>query len=117
MKRFVLLSAMLMFVVSISAQSDYYRKKAEDYQREAEYYQKKAAGHYREAEYYLKQAKNYQREVEYYTRQGDYDKARTYSGYVEREMDKYSTEMRLASQAEEKVTMYLDWAADALRNM
>ena len=90
MKRFFLLSAMLMCMVTfMPAQSDANRKKAAEYQREAEYYQKQAASHYREAEYYLQKAKNYQKEEEYYIRHSDYDKARTYSEYAKKEMDKY----------------------------
>ena len=46
---FVLLSVW----ISVLAQDDYYRKKSENYTREAEYYQKKAEGYRREAEYYL----------------------------------------------------------------
>ena len=46
-----------------TAQSNYYVKKAQSYQREAEYYQKKAEGYRREAAYYLKKAQGYQRDV------------------------------------------------------
>ena len=44
----VLLLALFAFaVLPAAAQSDYYRKKAEEYTREAEYYQKKADGYRR----------------------------------------------------------------------
>ena len=69
-------------VISVSAQNDYYIKKAQGYQREAEYYQKKAEGYRREAAYYLKKAEGYQREVAYYTKRGDLDRAKTYSRYA-----------------------------------
>lgn len=57
----------LAFMVSATAQDDYYRRKADGYTREAEYYQSKADGYRREAEYRLKRAEDYQREVAYYT--------------------------------------------------
>ena len=47
--------SLLLFVPSLSA-DDYYRKKAESYQREAEYYQKRADNYRREAQYYLDRA-------------------------------------------------------------
>lgn len=56
-----------------AAQSNYYVKKAQSYQREAEYYQKKAEGYRREAAYYLKKAQGYQRDVAYYTKRSDID--------------------------------------------
>ena len=64
MKRLLFIFTMIAIsVLSVSAQSDYYIKKAQSYQREAEYYQKKADGYRREAAYYLKKAEGYQREV------------------------------------------------------
>ena len=45
---------LLLFTTYVAgAQDDYYRKKAENYTREAEYWQKKADGYRREAEYRL----------------------------------------------------------------
>lgn len=61
-------------LVAISfAQSDYYLKKAQNYQREAEYYQKKADGYRQNATYYFKKAEGYQRDAAYYTKRGDLD--------------------------------------------
>ena len=34
---------------------------------------------------------------------------------AENEMDKYETQLRYATQADDKAAMYLRWAADALR--
>ncbi len=69
MKRIILLITLFLGLVTITfAQSDYYIKKAQSYQREAEYYQKKAEGYRREATYYLKKAEGYQREAAYYTK-------------------------------------------------
>lgn len=60
MKRLlILLLALSALPLVMSAQDDFYLRKAQGYQREAEYYQKKAEGHRREAEYYLKKAENY----------------------------------------------------------
>ncbi len=64
MRRMLLLITMLLGLVTTAfAQSDYYIKKAQSYQREAEYYQKRAEGYRREAAYYLKKAEGYQREA------------------------------------------------------
>lgn len=105
---------LLVFTSVVSAQDDYYLKKAMGYQREAEYYQKKAEGYRREAEYYLKKAEGYQKEAAYYTKKGKIDNARTYTRYADTAMDKYKTQMRYAAQADEKSAQYLRWAADAL---
>ncbi len=52
MRRILLLVTVLLGLITSSfAQSDYYIKKAQSYQREAEYYQKKAEGYRREASY------------------------------------------------------------------
>ena len=92
MKRLFLLLLCMVAVVDITtAQSDYYIKKAQSYQREAEYYQKKADGCRREAAYYLKKAEGYKREAAYYLKRGDLDRAKTYSRYAENEVDKYAT--------------------------
>lgn len=74
MKRlFLLLLCMVVTVGIATAQSDYYTKKSQNYQREAEYYRKKADGYRREAAYYLKKAQGYQRDVAYYTKRSDID--------------------------------------------
>ena len=65
---------LLCMVATAHAQSDYYIRKAQGYQREAEYYQRQAEGHRREAAYHLKKAESYQREVEYYIRKENTDK-------------------------------------------
>ena len=89
MKRLFLLLLCMVAVVDITtAQSDYYIKKAQSYQREAEYYQKKADGYRDNAEYYLKRAEKYQRDAAYYTKRGDLDRTKTYSLYADNEMDK-----------------------------
>ena len=49
MKRLFLVVILQISLSSAFAQSDYYIKKAQGYQREAEYYQKKADGYRREA--------------------------------------------------------------------
>lgn len=95
MKRLLFIFTMIAIsVLTVSAQSDYYIKKAQSYQREAEYYQKKADGYRREAAYYLKKAEGYQHDAAYYTKRGDLDRAKTYSRYAENEMDKYETQHR-----------------------
>ena len=66
-------------------------------------------------DYYIKKAQSYQRDAAYYTMRGDLDRAKTYSRYAENEMDKYETQLRYAGQADDKAAMYLRWAADALR--
>lgn len=69
MRRFLLFFLILINIASIMCgQNDYYRRQAQNYQREAEYYQRQAANYRREATNYLKQADNYQREVAYYTK-------------------------------------------------
>ena len=74
MKRLFLLLLYMVAINTVStAQSNYYVKKAQSYQREAEYYQKKAEGYRREAAYYLKKAQGYQRDVAYYTKRSDID--------------------------------------------
>lgn len=98
MKRLLLIFTMIAIsVLTVSAQSDYYIKKAQSYQREAEYYQKKADGYRREAAYYLKKAEGYQHDAAYYTKRGDLDRAKTYSRYAENEMDKYETQHRCSA--------------------
>lgn len=116
-KRFSVISIIFLFVFTsvVSAQDDYYLKKAMGYQREAEYYQKKAEGYRREAEYYLKKAEGYQKEAAYYTKRGKIENARTYTGYADNSMDKYKIQVRYATTADEKAAQYLRWAADALR--
>ena len=57
MRNILLIIAMLLVAVTF-AQSDYYIKKAQSYQREAEYYQKKAEGYRKDATYYLKKLKD-----------------------------------------------------------
>lgn len=115
MKHILIVTLLFVFVATIFAQSDYYIKKSQEYQREAEYYQKKANDYRREAEYYLRKAEDYQREAAYYTKRGDVDRAKIYSRYAENEMDKYETKIRYAADADDKAAMYLRWAADALR--
>ena len=98
MRKMLLFITMLFgFVTASFAQSDYYIKKAQSYQREAEYYQKKAEGYRREASYYLKKAEGYQREAAYYTKRGDIDRAKTQTRYAEDAIDKYKTQLRYAS--------------------
>ena len=65
MKRVLFLMALLLCMAATAhAQSDYYIRKAQGYQREAEYYQRQAEGYRREAAYHLKKAESYQREVQ-----------------------------------------------------
>ena len=116
MKRLLFIFTMIAIsVLTVSAQSDYYIKKAQIYQREAEYYQKKADGYRDNAEYYLKRAEKYRRDAAYYTKRGDLNRAKTYSRYAENKMYKYETQLHNAAQADDKAAMYLRWAADAFK--
>ncbi len=112
MKQIILL-LLLTLSISAFALDDYYIKKAQNHQCEAEYYQKKVDSYRREAEYYLKKA-DYQRESAYYTRNGDLDSAKSNSRYAETQWITI-TQLRYATQADEKVTMYLRWSVEALR--
>ena len=49
MRTILLITMLFTLAATVSAQSDYYIKKAQRYQREAEYFQKKAEGYRREA--------------------------------------------------------------------
>ena len=49
MKRILFLIAASLVFFTSNAQSDYYKRKADGYLREAEYYQKKGEGYRREA--------------------------------------------------------------------
>lgn len=63
MKRlFLLLLYAAVGITALTAQDDYYIKKARSYQREAGYYQKKANDYRKEGAYYLRNAENYQLE-------------------------------------------------------
>ena len=99
----------------ISAVDDYNTAQARQYTQEAEYYQKKADGYRREAQYYLKKAEGYQREAAYYTRKGDVDRATSYTRRANSAMDDYKTQMRYASNADDKAADYLKKAARLLQ--
>ena len=103
MKRLLILALLLVLAgTGLSAQSDYYQKKATEYTREAEYYQKKAQGYRQEAEYYLKKAADYNREAEYYLRKGDTDRAKYQQKYAQDATDKAGLQMKWAREAEER---------------
>lgn len=99
----------------ISAVDDYNSAQARQYTQDAEYYHKKADGYRREAQYYLKKAEGYQRESAYYTRKGDADRAKDYNRRTDRAMDDYKTQMRYASDADDKAADYLKKAARLLQ--
>ena len=76
---------------------------------------KKADGYRREAQYYLKKAEGYQREVAFYTKKGDTDRAKDYSRRAGRAIDDYKTQMRYATNADDKAADYLKRAARLLQ--
>lgn len=116
MKRVVLcLVAVICSLSVFSATDDYNARQAKRYTQEAEYYQKKADGYRREAQYYLKKAEGYQREAAYYTRKGNADRAKDYTRRANSALDDYKTQMRYASNAEEKAADYLKRAARLLQ--
>lgn len=116
MQRFIIifLTFICAFMAS-SAPDDYDIRQAKRYTQEAEYYQKKADGYRREAQYYLKKAEGCQREAAYYTRKGDADRAKDYNRRADRAMDDYKTQMRYASNADDKAADYLKRAARLLQ--
>lgn len=72
MKRFLLMTALVLVAsVSLYAQDDYAKRKAEGYIREAESYQNKADSYKREAQSYLNEAERYLREMNYYKERDD----------------------------------------------
>lgn len=116
MRRFILLFVtVLSSLMLISAVDDYNTAQARQYTQEAEYYQKKADGYRREAQYYLKKAEGYQRKAAYYTRKGDVDRATSYTRRANSAMDDYKTQMRYASNADDKAADYLKKAARLLQ--
>lgn len=116
MRRFILLFVtVLSSLMLISTVDDYNTAQARQYTQEAEYYQKKADGYRREAQYYLKKAEGYQREAAYYTRKGDVDRATSYTRRANSAMDDYKTQMRYASNADDKAADYLKKAARLLQ--
>lgn len=116
MRRFILLFVMVLSsFMLISAVDDYNTAQARQYTQEAEYYQKKADSYRREAQYYLKKAEGYQREAAYYTRKGDADRAKNYTRRPNSAMDDYKTQMRYASNADDKAADYLKKAAGILQ--
>ena len=111
----LLIIEMFLGLVTISfAQSDYYIKKAQSYQREAEYYYKKAEDYWKYATCYLKKAEG-AREKLPITQRGDIDRVKTQTRYAEDATDKYKTQPRYAAEADDKAAMYLRCAADALK--
>lgn len=106
---------LLCTLTAFSATDDYHIRQAKRCTQEAEYYQKKADGHRREAQYYLRKAEGYQKEAAYYTRKGDASRARDYMHRADRAMADYKTQMRYASNADNKAADYLKRAAKLLR--
>lgn len=64
---------------------------------------------------YARKAQGYQREAEYYTRRGDIDRATTRTRYSKDAMGRYETQLKYASDADEKAAVYLRRAAEALK--
>lgn len=64
---------------------------------------------------YARKAQGYQREAEYYTRRGDIDRATIRTRYSKDAMGRYETQLKYASDADEKAAVYLRRAAEALK--
>lgn len=103
------------FIFVIRSLQVVYADDADHYIREAEYYQKKADGHRREAAYYLKKAEGYRREAAYYTKKGKTDQAGNYQRKATRAMTDYKTQLRYATNADNKAVGYLHRATNVLR--
>ena len=114
MKRIIMMLMVALCSLTAFSLDDYDARRAKSYTQEAEYYQRKADSYRREAQYYLRQAESYQRDAAYYTRKGDASRARDYNRKAERAMDNYKTQMRYASNAEERAADYLKKAARLL---
>lgn len=106
-----------LFLCAIAVQLVYAddSSQAERYVKEAEYYQKKADSYRREAQYYLKKAEEYEREAAYYTKRGKTDRAKGYQRKAAIAMDDYRTQLRYASNADDKAADYLRRASKLLR--
>ncbi|MBO5217583.1 MAG: hypothetical protein J6B41_07570 [Alistipes sp.] len=115
MKRLILIlvSVTTLATTALADEDDDIRK-AKSYLREAEYQQKMAQSYMNDANYHLSRAESYQRDVDYYERQEDYSRAKTYEGYVKREMESARSKFQRAASAADKAEMYFKWAADAL---
>jgi len=114
-KLIIIFVTLICGLMAFPAPDDYDVRQAKRYTQEAEYYQKKADGYRREAQYYLRKAESYQREAAYYTRKGDADRAKDYNRRADRAMDGYKTQMRYASNADDKAADYLNRAARLLK--
>ncbi len=110
MTRFV-----IAFILGVLSFQVVYADAADRYVREAEYYQKKADGYRREAAYYLKKAEGYQREAAYHTKIGKTDRARSYQRKATRALADYKTQLRYATNADNKAAEYLHRASNILR--
>lgn len=99
----------------LSAIDNYNTTQAKQYMKEAEYYKKRADGCRREAQYYLKKAEGYQHEAAYYTRKGNPNRAKDYTRRANNAMDNYKTQMRYASNADDKAADYLNKAGKLLQ--
>ena len=82
MKRMLAIVILMLGLLPLGAQNDYYVKQAQSYQREAEYYTKQALGYEREVDYYNRQAQRYLRDAEYYSKRKKYDSVKTYQQWV-----------------------------------
>lgn len=74
MKQLMFIVLLLLSLLPLRAQNDYYIRQAQSYQREAEYYTKQALRYEREVDYYNRQAQGYLREADYYSKRKDYNK-------------------------------------------
>lgn len=113
-----LLTLFLCFICSVaafSAPDDYDTKLAKQYTQEAEYYQKKAEGYRREAQYYQKKAEGYEREAAYYSKKGLGYREKNYLDLAKTAMDNYETQMRYATNADDKAADYLKRAVRLLQ--
>ena len=73
MKRLIAIMIMLLGLLPLCAQEDYYIKQARQYQREAEYYTKQALKYEQEVDCYSRKAQEYLKEAKYYSQLKDYD--------------------------------------------
>ena len=118
MKRLLLVPVLVLVLaasVSVSAQDDYAKRRAEGYIREAESYQSKADSYKRESQSYLNDAARYLREMEYYKDRDDMGRAETQQRCADQAFENCRTKLKYAAEYEDKAAQYLRWAADALR--
>lgn len=90
-------------------------RQADRYVKEAEYYQRKADNYRREAQFYLKKAEGYERDATSHTKKGNTDRAKYLQRKASRAMEYYWTQMRYATNADDRAADYLRKASNILR--